>query len=99
MLQGSVYTAGDFKITLARATHNLSNNFKGFVIDVAYLPLITETEAGDLLSEVCNTLDDVAQELGGKVVQVESMYEGYGLPEEYGRHHLAVAYTSLTGQL
>ncbi|CAM6087466.1 unnamed protein product [Calypogeia fissa] len=95
--EGFQYQLGDFQIKAGRAVLAHSENLRGIVVEVEYLPVSSLEQTRLLLQEFVDLWQDVitAQSMLGRLVHLEPNFADYGLSDNYSWQHTSLQYVTL----
>ncbi|BBN13784.1 mediator of RNA polymerase II transcription subunit 20 [Marchantia polymorpha subsp. ruderalis] len=95
--EGFQYQLGDFQLKAGRAVLAHSENLRGIVLEVEYVPVSSLEQTRLLLQEFVEMWQEVvtAQNMAGRFTPLEPNYSDYNLPDQYSWQHTALQYVNL----
>ncbi|KAL2653927.1 hypothetical protein R1flu_022055 [Riccia fluitans] len=95
--EGYQYQLGDFQVKAGRAVFAHSENLRGIVLEVEYVPVSSIEQTRILLQEFVELLQEVVagQNMLGRFIHLEPNYTDYNLPDQYSWQHTALQYITL----
>ncbi|KAL2623504.1 hypothetical protein R1flu_003709 [Riccia fluitans] len=95
--EGYQYQLGDFQVKAGRAVLAHSENLRGIVLEVEYVPVSSIEQTRILLQEFVELLQEVVagQNMLGRFIHLEPNYTDYNLPDQYSWQHTALQYITL----
>ncbi|CAN0924078.1 Mediator of RNA polymerase II transcription subunit 20a [Linum grandiflorum] len=99
--EGFQYQLGDFQLRVGKVVSSHSENLRGIVLEVEYLPISSMEKASQVLADFVDILHEaiVKRSLHGSFMHNEPNLLEYGLGDEYTSQHTAVLYASVMAQL
>ncbi|KAJ7524032.1 hypothetical protein O6H91_18G073700 [Diphasiastrum complanatum] len=96
VFEGFQYQLGDFHVKAGRAVIAHSENLRGIVLEVEYLPVSSLGKTHQLMQEFVDIWQEVAaQSMTGRIVHLEPNFGDYSLSDQYSWQHTALQYISL----
>ncbi|EOA26414.1 hypothetical protein CARUB_v10024033mg [Capsella rubella] len=92
--EGFQYQLGDFRLRVGKVVPTHSENVRGIVMEVDYLPISSIKTANKLMEEFMEIWHEALakRSLPGKFVNIDINFEEYGLGDIYTPQHTAVRY-------
>ncbi|EOA28661.1 hypothetical protein CARUB_v10024884mg [Capsella rubella] len=92
--EGFQYQLGDFRFRIGKVVPTHSENVRGIVMEVDYLPISSIKTANKLMEEFMEIWHEALakRSLPGKFVNIDINFEEYGLGDIYTPQHTAVHY-------
>ncbi|CAN1153827.1 Mediator of RNA polymerase II transcription subunit 20a [Linum perenne] len=99
--EGYQYRLGDFQLRVGKVVSSHSENLRGIVLEVEYLPISSMGKASQVLSDFVDILNEAVakRSLHGSFMHNEPTLLEYGLGDDYSSQHTAVQYASVMAQL
>ena len=98
-VQGFQYRLGDLAVGVARATLRPSGDYKGLVIDVAYLPLDSGPDARRVLEEAQAALEEAVGLRRGAALRLRATAAAVEADELPPGQHMALQYVETMSRL
>ncbi|KAL3690662.1 hypothetical protein R1sor_004313 [Riccia sorocarpa] len=95
--EGYQYQLGDFQVKAGRAVLAHSENLRGIILEVEYVPVSSIEQTRVLLQEFVDLVQEVVagQNMLGRFIHLEPNYSDYNLQDQYGWQHTALQYITL----
>ncbi|CAN6541237.1 unnamed protein product [Malus baccata var. baccata] len=99
--EGFHYQLGDFQLRVGKVTPTHSENLRGIVMELEYLPISSMEKARQVMEEFMEIWQQALakRSLPGHFMHVEPNFSEYGLGDQYTSQHTAVQYASIMAQL
>ncbi|XP_061995855.1 mediator of RNA polymerase II transcription subunit 20a-like [Rosa rugosa] len=99
--EGFQYQLGDFQLRVGKVLPNHSENLRGIVMEVEYLPISSMEKARQVMEEFMTIWDQAVSKraLPGHFVHMEPNFGEFGLGDQYTSQHTAVQYAAVMAQL
>ncbi|TYH36098.1 hypothetical protein ES332_D13G241200v1 [Gossypium tomentosum] len=99
--EGFQYQLGDFQLRVGKVVPSHSENLRGIVMEVEYLPISSLEKSKQIMEEFFDIWQDAISKrsLPGRFIHIEPDFSDYGLADHYTSQHTAVQYTHVTSQL
>ncbi|KAM5547260.1 mediator of RNA polymerase II transcription subunit 20a-like [Rosa sericea] len=99
--EGFQYQLGDFQLRVGKVLPNHSENLRGIVMEVEYLPISSMEKARQIMEEFMTIWDQAVTKraLPGHFVHMEPNFGEFGLGDQYTSQHTAVQYAAVMAQL
>ncbi|XP_024181009.1 mediator of RNA polymerase II transcription subunit 20a isoform X2 [Rosa chinensis] len=99
--EGFQYQLGDFQLRVGKVLPNQSENLRGIVMEVEYLPISSMEKARQIMEEFMTIWDQAVlkRALPGHFVHMEPNFGEFGLGDQYTSQHTAVQYAAVMAQL
>uniref|UniRef100_A0A2N9HM27 Mediator of RNA polymerase II transcription subunit 20 n=1 Tax=Fagus sylvatica TaxID=28930 RepID=A0A2N9HM27_FAGSY len=98
---GFQYQLGDFQLRVGKVSPTHSENLRGIVMEVEYLPISSMEKARQIMEEFLDIWQEAVSKrsLPGQFIHIEPNFADYGLPDHYTSQHTAVQYAIVMAQL
>ncbi|XP_010533034.1 PREDICTED: mediator of RNA polymerase II transcription subunit 20a-like isoform X2 [Tarenaya hassleriana] len=92
--EGSQYQLGDFRLRVGKVVLTHSENLRGIVMEVEYLPISSMEKARKVMGEFLEICREALSKrsLPGQFMYVEPNFGEFGLSDNYSPQHTAVQY-------
>ncbi|KAK8545250.1 hypothetical protein V6N12_026088 [Hibiscus sabdariffa] len=99
--EGFQYQLGDFQLRVGKVVPTHSENLRGIVMEVEYLPISSLEKSKLIMDEFVDIWQDAVSKrsLPGHFMHIELNFSDYGLADHYTSQHTAVQYAHVMGQL
>ncbi|KAJ0030665.1 hypothetical protein Pint_13477 [Pistacia integerrima] len=99
--EGFQYQLGDFQLRVGKVVPTHSENLRGIVMEVEYLPISSIEKSRQIMEEFLQIWQEALSKrsLPGQFMHMEPNFTEYGLPEPYTSQHTAVQYATVMAQL
>ncbi|KAJ7955968.1 Mediator of RNA polymerase II transcription subunit 20 [Quillaja saponaria] len=99
--EGVQYQLGDFQLRLGKVVPTHSENLRGIVMEVEYLPISSIEKSRQLMEEFLDIWQEAVSKrsLPGHFMHIEPNFSDFGLSDHYTSQHTAVQYATVLGQL
>ncbi|KAL5768540.1 hypothetical protein ACOSP7_015085 [Xanthoceras sorbifolium] len=99
--EGFQYQLGDFQLRVGKVVPTHSENLRGIVMEVEYLPLSSIEKSRQILEEFLDIWQEALSKrsLPGHFMHMEPNFTDYGLSDHYSSQHTAVQYATVMAQL
>ncbi|KAL6222038.1 hypothetical protein ACLB2K_000730 [Fragaria x ananassa] len=99
--EGFQYQLGDFQVRVGKVLPAHTDNLRGIVMEVEYLPISSMEKARQIMEEFMTIWDQAVTKRGipGHFVHMEPNFGEYGLGDQYTSQHTAVQYAAVMAQL
>ncbi|XP_068660362.1 mediator of RNA polymerase II transcription subunit 20a-like [Aristolochia californica] len=99
--EGIQYQLGDFQLKVGKVVPIHSENLRGIVMEVEYLPLSSIEKSRQIMEEFVDIWQETVSKksLPGHFMHVEPNFGEYGLTDHYTSQHTAVQYATVMAQL
>ncbi|KAK2645181.1 hypothetical protein Ddye_020376 [Dipteronia dyeriana] len=99
--EGFQYQLGDFQLRVGKVVPTHSENLRGIVMEVEYLPLSSIEKSRRILEEFLDIWQEALSKrsLPGHFMHVETNFTDYGLADRYSSQHTAIQYATVMAQL
>ncbi|KAK9948066.1 hypothetical protein M0R45_003655 [Rubus argutus] len=99
--EGFHYQLGDFQLRVGKVLPNHSENLRGIVMEVEYLPISSMEKARQMMEEFMDIWKQAVSKrtLPGHFVHMEPNFGEFGLGDQYSSQHTAVQYAAVMHQL
>ncbi|KAJ0090901.1 hypothetical protein Patl1_13565 [Pistacia atlantica] len=97
--EGFQYQLGDFQLRVGKVVPTHSENLRGIVMEVEYLPISSIEKSRQIMEEFLEIWKEALSKrsLPGQFMHMEPNFTEYGLPEPYTSQHTAVQYANCYG--
>ncbi|KAF5481732.1 hypothetical protein F2P56_002363 [Juglans regia] len=98
---GFQYQLGDFQLRVGKVVPTHSENLRGIVMEVEYLPISSMEKGRQVMEEFVDIWQEALSKrsLPGHFVHIEPNFADYGLADSYTSQHSAVQYATVMAQL
>ncbi|XP_041003739.1 mediator of RNA polymerase II transcription subunit 20a-like [Juglans microcarpa x Juglans regia] len=98
---GFQYQLGDFQLRVGKVVPTHSENLRGIVMEVEYLPISSMEKGRQVMEEFVDIWQEALSKrsLPGHFVHIEPTFADYGLADSYTSQHSAVQYATVMAQL
>ncbi|XP_062148573.1 mediator of RNA polymerase II transcription subunit 20a-like isoform X1 [Alnus glutinosa] len=98
---GFQYQLGDFQLRVGKVVPTHSENLRGIVMEVEYLPISSVEKAKQIMEEFLDIWREAISKrsLPGHFMHMEPNFVEYGLTDHYTSQHTAVQYATVMAQL
>ncbi|CAK7352482.1 unnamed protein product [Dovyalis caffra] len=98
--EGFQYQLGDFQLRVGKVTPTHSDNLRGIIMEVEYLPLSSVEKSRQVMEEFVDIWHEAIakRSLPGHFMHMEPNFVEYGLTDHYGSQHTAVQYATVMAQ-
>ncbi|TXG61639.1 hypothetical protein EZV62_013002 [Acer yangbiense] len=98
---GFQYQLGDFQLRVGKVVPTHSENLRGIVMEVEYLPLSSIEKSRQIFEEFLDIWQEALSKrsLPGHFMHMEPNFTEYGLPDHYSSQHTAIQYATVMAQL
>ncbi|GLT81147.1 hypothetical protein SLA2020_525500 [Shorea laevis] len=99
--EGFQYQLGDFQLRVGKVVPTHSENLRGIVMEVEYLPISSMDKSRQVMEEFIDIWKDAVSKrsLPGYFMHLEPNFSEYGLGDHYTPQHTAVQYATVMAQL
>ncbi|KAL9357043.1 hypothetical protein Peur_050296 [Populus x canadensis] len=99
--EGFQYQLGDFQLRVGKVTPTHSDNLRGIIMEVEYLPLSSMDKSRQVMEEFVDIWQEAISKrsLPGHFMHMEPNFVEYGLSDHYSSQHTAVQYATVMAQL
>ncbi|KAH7519271.1 mediator of RNA polymerase II transcription subunit 20a isoform X1 [Ziziphus jujuba] len=99
--EGFQYQLGDFQLRVGKVVPSHSENLRGIVMEVEYLPISSIEKSRQIMGEFFELWQEVVSKrsLPGQFMHMEPNFAEYGLGDLYTSQHTAVQYATVMAQL
>ncbi|XP_006350435.1 mediator of RNA polymerase II transcription subunit 20a-like [Solanum tuberosum] len=99
--EGFQYRLGDFRLRVGKAIPINSENLRGIVMEMEYLPISSWKTSHLIMSEFFEIWKETLgkRSLPGHFVHVEPNFSEFGLSDQYTSQHTVVQYASILAQM
>ncbi|XP_024458840.1 mediator of RNA polymerase II transcription subunit 20a isoform X2 [Populus trichocarpa] len=99
--EGFQYQLGDFQLRVGKVTPTHSDNLRGIIMEVEYLPLSSIDKSRQVMEEFVDIWQEAISKrsLPGHFMHMEPNFVEYGLSDHYSSQHTAVQYATVMAQL
>ncbi|XP_065863724.1 mediator of RNA polymerase II transcription subunit 20a-like isoform X1 [Euphorbia lathyris] len=101
LFEGFQYQLGDFQLRVGKVVPNHSENLRGIVMEVEYLPISSIEKARQIMEEFVDIWQETVSKrsLPGHFMHIEPSFSEYGLLDHYTAQHTALQYATVVAQL
>eukprot|EP00257_Ricinus_communis_P015455 XP_015573371.1 mediator of RNA polymerase II transcription subunit 20a isoform X2 [Ricinus communis] len=101
LFEGFQYQLGDFQLRVGKVVPNHSENLRGIVMEVEYLPISSIEKARPIMEEFVDIWQEAISKrsLPGQFMHIETNFADYGLFDHYTPQHTALQYATVIAQL
>ncbi|XP_059433526.1 mediator of RNA polymerase II transcription subunit 20a-like isoform X1 [Corylus avellana] len=98
---GFQYQLGDFQLRVGKVVPTHSENLRGIVMEVEYVPISSVEKARQIMEEFLDIWQEAVSKrsLPGHFMHMEPNFAEYGLTDHYTSQHTAVQYATVMAQL
>ncbi|KAK4360281.1 hypothetical protein RND71_019233 [Anisodus tanguticus] len=95
------YQLGDFQLRVGKVISIHSENLKGIVMEMEYLPISSWEKSHQILGEFFDMCQEALgkRSLPGHFVHIEPNFSVFGLSDQYTSQHIAIQYASIMAQM
>ncbi|BFG39633.1 hypothetical protein CerSpe_259060 [Prunus speciosa] len=99
--EGFQYQLGDFQLRVGKVLPTHSENLRGIVMEVEYLPISSMEKARQVMEDFMDIWQRALSKrsLPGHFMHMEPNFAEYGLADQYTSQHTAVQYATVMAQL
>ncbi|CAL9027581.1 unnamed protein product [Prunus brigantina] len=99
--EGFQYQLGDFQLRVGKVLPTHSENLRGIVMEVEYLPISSMEKARQVMEDFMDIWQQALSKrsLPGHFMHMEPNFAEYGLADRYTSQHTAVQYATVMAQL
>ncbi|OAY56064.1 mediator of RNA polymerase II transcription subunit 20a [Manihot esculenta] len=99
--EGFQYQLGDFQLRVGKVVPSHSENLRGIVMEVEYLPISSMEKARQIIEEFVDIWQEAISKrsLPGHFMHIEPNFAEYGLLDHYTPQHTAVQYATVVAQM
>ncbi|KAG6599532.1 mediator of RNA polymerase II transcription subunit 20a-like isoform X2 [Cucurbita pepo subsp. pepo] len=99
--EGFQYQLGDFQLRVGKVVPNNSENLRGIVMEIEYLPISSMEKSKQVMEEFFEVWQEAMSKssLPGRFMHIEPNFAEYGLSDYYTSQHTAVQYANVMAQL
>ncbi|XP_015055020.1 mediator of RNA polymerase II transcription subunit 20a-like [Solanum pennellii] len=99
--EGFQYRLGDFRVRVGKVVPINSENLRGIVMEMEYLPISSWKTSHLIMSEFLEILKETLgkKSLPGHFVHAEPNFSEFGLSDQYTSRHTVVQYASILAQM
>ncbi|CBI27822.3 mediator of RNA polymerase II transcription subunit 20a-like isoform X1 [Vitis riparia] len=99
--EGFQYQLGDFQLRVGKVAPSASENLRGIVFEVEYLPLSSMEKSRQILDGFVEIWQEAMSKrsLPGHFMHIEPNFAEFGLSDHYTSQHTAVQYATVMAQL
>lgn len=99
--EGVQYQLGDFQLRVGKVVPVNSENLRGIIMEVDYLPISSLGQAKQIMEEFFDLWQEAVSKrsLPGHFMHIEPNFEDFGLSDHYTSQHTAVQYAAVMAQL
>ncbi|KAL9426972.1 hypothetical protein AB3S75_033704 [Citrus x aurantiifolia] len=99
--EGFQYQLGDFQLRVGKVVPTHSENLRGIVMEVEYLPISSIEKSRQIMEEFLDIWQEALSKrtLPGHFMHMEPKFTEYGLSDHYSSQHTAVQYATVMAQL
>ncbi|KAL4195836.1 hypothetical protein AMTRI_Chr04g243080 [Amborella trichopoda] len=100
-IEGFQYQLGDFLVKMGKVVITHSENLRGIVMEVEYLPISSLEKSRQIMEEFVDIWQELVsrKSLPGHFMHIEPNFSEYGLSDPYSFQHTAVQYVTVMIQL
>ncbi|KAK9274434.1 hypothetical protein L1049_021681 [Liquidambar formosana] len=101
IFEGFQYQLGDFQLRVGKVVPSHSENLRGIVMEVEYLPISSLDKSRQIMEEFLDIWQEAVSKrsLPGHFTHIEPNFAEYGLSDHYSSQHTAVQYATVMAQL
>lgn len=101
IFEGFQYQLGDFQLRVGKVVPSHSENLRGIVMEVEYLPISSLEKSRRIMEEFIEIWQEALSKrsLPGHFIHVEPNFSEFGLSDHYTSQHTAVQYATVMAQL
>ncbi|XP_037491335.1 mediator of RNA polymerase II transcription subunit 20a isoform X2 [Jatropha curcas] len=101
LFEGFQYQLGDFQLRVGKVVPSHSENLRGIVMEVEYLPISSMEKGRQVMEEFFDIWQEAISKrsLPGHFMHIEPNFAEYGLLDQYSSQHTAVQYATVVAQL
>ncbi|XP_059276667.1 mediator of RNA polymerase II transcription subunit 20a-like isoform X6 [Lycium ferocissimum] len=95
------YQLGDFQLRVGKVVPIHSENLRGIVMEMEYLPISSWEKSHQIMGEFFDIWQEALgkRSLPGHFVHIEPIFSEFGLSDQYTSQHTAVQYASIMAQM
>ncbi|KAF3630083.1 Mediator of RNA polymerase II transcription subunit 20a [Capsicum annuum] len=99
--EGFQYQLGDFQLRVGKVVPIHSENLRGIVMEMEYLPISSWEKSHQIMGEFFDIWQEALgkRSLPGHFVHIEPNFSEFGLSDQYISQHTAVQYASIMAQM
>ncbi|XP_010261925.1 PREDICTED: mediator of RNA polymerase II transcription subunit 20a-like [Nelumbo nucifera] len=99
--EGFQYQLGDFQLRVGKVVPTHSENLRGIVMEVEYLPISSLDKSRQIMEDFVDIWQETVSKrsLPGHFMHIEPNFAEYGLSDHYTSQHTAVQYAIVMAQL
>ncbi|OMO67204.1 Mediator complex, subunit Med20 [Corchorus capsularis] len=99
--EGFQYQLGDFQLRVGKVVPTHSENLRGIVMEVEYLPISSLEKSRQIMEDFIDIWQDAVSKrsLPGHFLHIEPNFSDYGLGDHYTSQHTAAQYAQVMAQL
>lgn len=99
--EGNQHQLGDFQLRVGKVVPLHSENMRGIVMEMEYLPVSSWEKSHQIMGEFFDLWQEALSKrsLPGHFVHIEPNFAEYGLSDQYTLQHTAVQYAYITAQM
>ncbi|XP_019173974.1 PREDICTED: mediator of RNA polymerase II transcription subunit 20a-like [Ipomoea nil] len=99
--EGFQYQLGDFRLQVGKVVPIHSENLRGIVMEMEYLPISSWETSHQIMGEFFDIWKDALSKrsLPGHFMHIEPNFTEFGLPDQYTSQHTAVQYACIMAQM
>ncbi|KAF8401078.1 hypothetical protein HHK36_014381 [Tetracentron sinense] len=99
--EGFQYQLGDFQLKMGKVVPTHSENLRGIVMEVEYLPISSLDKSRQIMEDFLDVWQETVSKrsLPGHFMHIEPNFADYGLSDHYTSQHTAVQYATVMAQL
>lgn len=99
--EGFQYQLGDFQLRVGKVVPMHSENLRGIVMEMEYLPISSLDKSRQIMEEFFDIWQEALSKrsLPGHFMHTEPNFAEFGLPDNYTSQHTAVQYTTIMAQV
>nr|XP_004240333.1 mediator of RNA polymerase II transcription subunit 20a-like [Solanum lycopersicum] len=101
IFEGFQYQLDDFRVRVGKAVPNNSENMRGIIMEIEYLPISSWEISHQIMGEFFDIWKEALgkRSLPGHFVHIEPNFAEYGLSDQYTSQHTAVQYDIIITQM
>ncbi|OVA13377.1 Mediator complex [Macleaya cordata] len=99
--EGFQYQLGDFQLRVGKVVPIHSENLRGIIMEVEYLPLSSLDKSRQIMDDFLDIWQETVsgRSLPGHFMHIEPNFSEYGLSDQYSSQHTAIQYATAMAQL
>ncbi|PKI73721.1 mediator of RNA polymerase II transcription subunit 20a-like [Punica granatum] len=101
VFEGFQYHLGDFQVRVGKVVPSHSENLRGIVMEVEYLPISSLEKSREIMEDFTEIWQETLSKrsLPGRFIHAEPNFSEFGLSDNYTSQHTAVQYATVMAQL